>query len=214
MTVLTAAWQGAGCPERGSTKLGPCACCATHGALTPIRSVVSKAFTGFQGWADPSGPGLCAACAWGHSTPVLRSAPHLITRNPAALQQLPRHDVGVRLLAGALSTNVAVVVPLRPGRKHLLPAAVWGRVTVDDVHLPWQAGDATRLRIVAELRSLGFGTRMLNSPAPAFHVMSSLPPAQRLHVLQMWDQLRVWRTPDNPWLPLALHITTPTKETL
>lgn len=214
MTVLTAAWRGAGCPEHGSTRLGPCACCATRSPLAPIRSVVSKTFTGFQGWADPSGRGLCAACAWGHSNPVLRSTPHLITRDPAALLQLPRHEVGIRLVAGALNPDVAVVVPLRPGRKHLLPTAVWGRVTVDDVHLPWRTEDATRLLVVAELRSLGFGTRMLTSPAPAFHVMSSLPPAQRLHVLQMWDQLRVWRTPDNPWLPLALHITTPTKETL
>jgi len=214
MTVLTAAWSGAGCPERRATRLGPCACCATRGPLAPIRSVVSKTFTGFQGWADPSGPGLCAACAWGHSNPVLRSASHLITRDPVALQQLSRHEVGVRLLAGALSSDVAVVVPLRPGRKHLLPAAVWGRVMADDVHLPWRAEDATRLGVVAELRSLGFGTRMLTSPAPAFHVMSSLSPAQCLHVLQLWDQLSVWRTPDNPWLPLALHVTTPTKETL
>jgi hypothetical protein len=36
-------------------------------------------------------------------------------------------------------------VPLRPGRKHLLPTATWGHVTVDDAQLPWSTTDTARL---------------------------------------------------------------------
>ncbi|GAA5033191.1 hypothetical protein GCM10023317_84890 [Actinopolymorpha pittospori] len=210
MNVLTAAWIGTGAPPATSTTTGTCARCAAFGDLVPARLRISKQFTGFDGWANSAGRGLCQACAWAYSTPALRSVPHLVTRDPATMQQLARGEADVLLRSGALGSDLALVVPLRPGRKHILPTACWGRVSIDDAQLPWSDQDAERLRVLVTLRGLGFGSRMLEEPAPPFRVMKTLRPAQWSWALQGWEQLAFWRAPDNPWLPLALHVTTPT----
>ena len=212
MDVLTAAWIGDGRPtvEPSPTLEGPCARCGTTAALVPARSVISKAFTAFDGWSTPNGRGLCPACAWCYDTTSLRAVAHLVTRQLPALRRMTRDDAVVLLRAGALAVDLSLVVPLRPGRKHVVPAAEWGRVSVDDVPVPWSASDAQLLEAVLELRSQGFGTRMLAEPAPPVPVLKALAPDRWARVLQLWEALGPWRTPDSPWMDLALHITTPT----
>lgn len=211
MTVLTSAWVGSGF-SFGDEDPGDerCACCGDRAGSVPVRSAVSKTFTGFDSWVDPVGRQLCACCAWGYSTPELRAGPLLVTRTPAALRQLSRQEAGEVLARGAVGQGECVVIPLRPGRKHLLPGAGWGRVSVDDANLTWTGAHAELLGLVHKLRSMGFGSRMLAEPAPSFRVLSSLPAEQYTTVLRDWEQLAPWRTPDNPWLSLAIHVTLPT----
>jgi len=209
-TVLTAAWAAAHSPSSSTSPPGSCARCAARGSLTPVKAVVSKVFTAFDGWVDPSGQGgLCPTCAWGYQHPELRCRPHLVTRDPAGLVALDRAATFERLAAGPLEPTAAVIVPLRPGRKHLFPAASWGRVTLDDVQLPWIAAAADLLRLVALLRGRGFGTRMLTEPAPPFPVLRRLPAQEWAPTMHDWGLLDPWRTQPSPWLDLALHITTP-----
>lgn len=217
MTVLDAAWSGSGTSARNlGAGEGACARCARSGAVVPVRAAISKTFTGFDDWDDPSGPGLCPACAWGYTAPALRSVPHLVGRDPASLQRLDRPRAGELLSSGGLSPDLALIVPLRPGRKHLLPTAVWGRISVDDARLTWRKRDAELLALVLQLRGVGFGSRMLGEPAAPFRVLRTLPPGRWSWVLWAWDELACWRAPDSPWLTLALHLTTPTvsKETV
>jgi hypothetical protein len=151
-------------------------------------------------------------CSWGYATAGLRAGAHLITRTPAMVQALTR-DQARAALTSALAADQALVVPLRPGRKHVLPDAVWGRVSVDDAHLPWGEHDAALLQLVIDLRGKGFGSRMLAEPAPPYPVLQTLPRADWQPVLQAWEQLTPWRVPDSPWLPLALHVTLPISDT-
>lgn len=211
MNVLTAAWTSSSTPDDidASGRFGQCARCATTAGLVPTREVISKAFTGFDGWADPSGGGLCAVCAWGYSTPSLRAVPHLVSRDPAGMHELSRDGAGEFLASGPLDVDHALVVPLRPGRKHLLPTATWGRVVIDNAQLPWNVREVHLLRTVTELRALGFGSRMLTEPAPPYQVMSKLPPASWSRVLHAWDELAQWRAAASPWMALALHVTAP-----
>lgn len=210
MTVLTTAWRAVGAPSRADIVVsGICARCGCSAELSPARAVVSKSFTGFEGWLDPSGHGLCAACCWAYSTDALRLSAHVVTADPPALTTLTRTQVGELLGRGPVGVGCAVVVPLRPGRKHLMHAAVWSRVTIDDAQLPWGARDAARLRIMAQLRDLGFGTRMLTGTAPPFPTLRKLPADQWARVVQMWAELDPWRISDSPWLALALHVTIP-----
>lgn len=208
MDVLTAAYAASGNPAPTSDlPAGPCARCGTHSdQLTRTTQVVSKLFTAFDGWHDATGRGMCPPCAWAHTAPELRQHPHLVTTR-GETRRLTRPDLGKQLLAGPLPGDQALVVPLRPGRKHLLPEATWGHVTTDDARLPWAAGDVTRLEALLRLRGHGFGSRMLTDPAPPWPVFSRLTPATWPAVLADWDALKPWRT-RRPWLDLALHATT------
>ena len=87
-------------------------------------------------------PGL-ASGAWGYRHPPLRATAHLVTR-ATQLQALTPTEVGEHLEL-PLSPDRALIVPLHPGRKHLAPTAVWGRVTIEDAHLSWAAADVDRL---------------------------------------------------------------------
>ena len=211
MDVLTAAWVGAGSPTPHATSLtGDCSHCGSRDQLVAVRAVVSKQFTGFDGWANPSGRGVCPGCAWGYATAELRAGAHLVTRDPASLAPLDRASVAALLRSGPLGADSALVVPLRPGRKHLLPMATWGRVAVEDVDLGWNHQEVARLRQIDRLRALGFGSRMLTAAAPPFQVMRTLTSEQFPQVLDAWSQLEPWRQPGNPWMALAVHVTTPT----
>lgn len=194
-------------PTGSPTDPGPCARCATPSSdLATTRTVVSKSFTGYDGWADPSGRGLCPPCTWAYRTPALRQVPHEITTHPSC-RALTRPRLRT-LLAHPVPTTTALVVPLRPGRKHLLPTAQWGRVTTDDATLTWTTADAARLAVMAALRAQGFGPRMLLAPAPAWPVLAKLTPAQRLSTQQHWSQLAPWRRA-RPWFDLAIHASAP-----
>lgn len=214
MTVLTTAWRAAGSPMRTDIAIaGICARCGKPAELSPARAVISKTFTGFDGWIDPSGHGLCPVCCWGYDVDALRLSPHLVDADPPRLTCLTKGQVGELLQRGRLGSGHALVVPLRPGRKHLMPIAGWGRVTIDNTQVPWGEDDAGRLRVLARLRGLGFGTRMLAAPAPAYPALRRLPAKDWPQVISWWGELDPWRTADSPWLALALHVTIPlTKE--
>lgn len=204
MDVLLAAWQACGRPQAlPPTTDGTCARCSSLADLVATRAVVSKVFTGYDQWRNPSGAGLCPACTWGYRTAELRTAAHLVTADPPCLQQLDPDQLGA-LLSEPLAPTVAAVVPLRPGRKHLFPNAVWGRVTVDDTQLPWTAGDVDRLAAMRRLRAMGFGSRMLTQPAPAWTVIRRLPKSWTDQVLEDWTALDPWRARP-AWFDLAVQ---------
>ncbi|GAA1435851.1 hypothetical protein GCM10009616_34010 [Microlunatus lacustris] len=169
--------------------------------------MVSKTFTSYASWANPNGAGICTRCAWGYRTADLRLSPHLITRCPS-LTRLTKPEVATLLAGGRLDAAAALLVPLRPGRKHLIAEAGWGQVTLDDVQLPWTDRDAALLSLVIDLRSLGFGSRMLTAAAPPWPVLRRLPASSWAEVMNSWSQLQPWRAPASPWLALALHTTT------
>jgi hypothetical protein len=204
--VLTTAWIAAGRPAMQGTLTGTCARCGrVNVALTATRAVVSKTFTAYDSWHHPSGPGLCSSCTWGFRTAALRLKAHLVTVEPLELRQMQPADVG-QYLDRALPADVALVVPLRPGRKHLLPGAVWGRVTLDDAHLPWSAEDACRLAAARRLRCYGFGSRMLAAAVPPWSVLRRLPRNYWTGVMTNWEALAPWRA-RRPWLELAVYAT-------
>ncbi|MGF0118744.1 hypothetical protein ACQFYA_20825 [Promicromonospora sp. Marseille-Q5078] len=210
MDVLTAAWSAQTTTAHPAPATGArCARCASRAAVHPARQAVSKSFTGYDDWTEPRGTHLCPACTWAYTTPALRTHPHHITRAPGC-EPRSRAQVTERLLAGALGAKEALVIPLRPGRKHLVPVATWGHITTDHARVPWTDTDAQLLDALTRLRASGFGSRMLAEPAPPFHTLSRAPRTSWTQIFTDWEQLHPWREPDSPWLPLALHITTPT----
>ena len=190
---------------------GDCARCGQRQATVLTNTVISKTFTAFDEWADPRRRGLCTICSWAYTGCGLRSQPHLITRDPATLQPLSPTEVGRLLSQGPLACDRCLIVPIRAGRKHLAPLAAWGRIRVDSASLPWREEDAQRLRIVLTLRRQGFGSRMLAAAAPPYVVLKKLPPTTWGSVVDAWREIDPWRIADSPWLPLALHVTTPTR---
>lgn len=208
MDVLTTAWTAAGEPDAvpdADAHTGDCARCGTQSTrLTATRRVVSRVFTGVDGWHNLSGPGLCPPCTWGYRTPELRTTSHVVSTSPE-LRPLAAGQLEV-LLSTPTPSYLAVIVPLRPGRKHLLPEASWGRVTVDDAQLPWGLGDTMRLAAMRRLRNLGFGSRMLTEPAPPWHVLRRIPRAHWPAILTDWPALDPWRR-RRPWFDLAAHAT-------
>ena len=87
MDVLAVAWAAAGRPAviAGDTGRGCCARCGQVSGLVPAGRAVSRNFSCWDGWADPSRPGLCQPCAWGHATPGLRTRPLYVTACPPEL---------------------------------------------------------------------------------------------------------------------------------
>ena len=170
--------------------------------------MVSRSFTAFDSWVDPLAAALCSPCGWAYTDSDLRTHPHLVTRAPSLT------PVGLSAVAHqlreALPVDQALIVPLRPGRKHLLPEAAWGRLTTEDGQLTWTSTDATLLAAMVRLRVLGFGSRMLlTEPAPPWPVLRRLDPARWASVLQDWRHLDGWRR-RTPWLRLAAHLSAPT----
>lgn len=205
--VLTAAWTAAGEPGR-THGAGLCARCGKEGASVPVRRVVSRNFTGWDGWDSPTGSGLCAACAWAYRTPELRLQTLEVRRGPAKLRRLDPSGLAL-VLSEPIAATLAVTLPLR-GRKHLLPAAQWGRICVDDVCIPWGSGDVERLAIMQGLRRLGFGPRMLSEPVPHYGLLRDLPADRRVAVIEQWRALAPWRQ-RLLWLKVAVAATNPPK---
>lgn len=196
--------MAAGCPASGSL-CGSCARCGADGLTTAVRELVSGNFTAWDGWVNPSGVGLCGPCAWAYREPCLRALPTLVRETGPGLGHPGRGDLP-GLLSRPAGPAATLIIPLRPGRKHLLPGAQWGRVVIDDAALPWGPADAARLQAMLRLRQAGFGTRMLSAAAPAYPVLRRLPPAGRAAALSDWDMLRDWRA--RPlWLRLAAYVT-------
>jgi hypothetical protein len=213
LAVVAAAWAGAGSPMPPASRTsGSCSRCGRTGLVCGSSTAISKQFTGFDDWCRPGGRSLCPVCAWAFSAGELRMRPHLVRQDPPQLDALDYRDVVAVLSAAALDPAVALVVPLRPGRKHLLPGAAWGRVSLDNAQIPWATQDAHRLTVLRRLRAAGFGTRMLREPAPAYEVMRTVDAGQWVAITAAWAELAPWRAADNPWMELCLRITTPTEK--
>ena len=136
---------------------------------------------------------MCRACCWAYRTPLLRTVPHLIVRCPELLLSLSGSELHAAL-ARPLTSGSAIVVPLRPGRKHVISGAAWGRIVTDDALLSWTDQDVACLDVVDDLRAAGFKTRSLYEPAPPHQVVRQLPAEQIPNILTRWDQLQPWRT--------------------
>lgn len=204
--VVTAGWMGARGPlPPDLSETGSCARCGQPGRLTRKAAVVSKNFTAFDRWSQASGRGLCPACTWGYRTEGLRQHPHLIAHAPAKLRCLTVLELG-QVLTRPLDRQSALVVPLRRGRRHLVPDASWGQVTVDGTSLPWTRADVGRLEVMRELRNLGFGSRSFSDPAPPIAVLRRLPSKAWPDVILKWAELQPWRQRDL-WLRLGLAAT-------
>jgi hypothetical protein len=174
-----------------------------------VRDTVSRTFTGFDGWTDIAAPRLCRVCVWAYSTKALRSDLMLVNSDPPRATTLSVARLRT-VLKDQLAPDIAVVVPLRPGRKHLLPHAMWGRVAVDDIALPWVDTDADRLSAVIRLRRHGFSLAALGRDAPAYGTLKTLPRSTWASIFVDWEKLAPWRS--RPlYLDLASTASTPTR---
>ncbi|WP_257226594.1 hypothetical protein [Rhodococcus opacus] len=171
--------------------------------MTPVGQVISRRFTGLEHWTNLAGRHLCQVCVWVYRHRPLRTHAHVVTRRPGALTQGNRQLLR-QVLSAPVSSDVAVIVPLRPGRKHLLPAAQWGHVTTDDSHLTWSESDAARLTVMSRLRRLGFTETMLSDEAPRYAILHRVPADQWAMVFDDWERLDAWRHAD-PWWQVRIH---------
>lgn len=181
-------------------------CAATSVTVSPASAAVSRTFTGFDSWKCPAERGLCAPCVWAYRTPAWRRDIHRVTTDPG-VDRLSPVKLG-QILSAPLSVEVAVIVPLRPGRKHVLPHARWGEVAVDDVSLPWRSSDVALFAAVRRLRSAGFGVRDLREPSPPFQRMQTIAGRRWPAVLSDWEILAPMR-PMSVWWELAMRASTP-----
>lgn len=202
---LHVAWAATGsapAPHAG-VAIGSCARCNAPDRLTPVRSVVSRGFGDLDHWVNPTGDGLCSACTWAFRATELRARPHLIDADPAAVTPLT-WGMLAQLLADPLPSTRAITVPSRPGRRHVLPNAHWGRVVLDDLALTWTTDDAARLATVAALRAAGMPSAAFAQPAPPWTFAQRLSSsAERADLLTAWSQLEPWREA-RPWLTVGL----------
>lgn len=207
MDPVYAAWTAAGTPRPAdiSTAPGHCARCGATGPIVATSRVVTSDFSGFDGWQQPTAGGLCAACTWCYRHASLRMHPHLVHRSPAQLSALTRSQLRDQL-RHPLSPDLALAVPLRAGRKHVLPNAEWGRLTIDDVHVPWVKADAARLDTVERLRRDGVTTTQLAQAAPPYKLIAAASPDDAKGYREAWSQLLPWR--QRPlWMQLATLAT-------
>lgn len=212
MDPVVVAYEAAGGTAQkldGQSLVERCSRCTRRCQLSPAGNVVSRTFTGFDSWADPAGRGLCASCSWLYSTPQLRLQPHRVTHQPPALTACSPAELLAELTTGALNPTVAIAVPLKPGRKHVFAGLAWGTIRTDDVNLPWTTTDAALLRDLAELRTAGFGPRMLTEPAPPYQVLHRHPSTTWTRLQQLWRSLDAWRRQSLPHLELAIAVTRP-----
>nr|WP_172682053.1 hypothetical protein [Rhodococcus erythropolis] len=112
-------------------------------------------------------------------------------------------QLGARLQKPLTSAH-ALVVPVGMRRKHLLPHARWGEISVDDISLSWTKHDVHTLAAMRRLRADGFGERMLAASAPQFAMMRRLPAARWTGLLGDWAELDRWRAAP-PWWELGLR---------
>lgn len=173
--------------------------------MTPAGKVVSRRFTGFESWTNLSGRCLCAVCVWVYRHKPPRTDAHIVTRGPMTLRAA-NPALLHQVFSAPVDANTAVIVPLRPGRKHLLPDARWGQVTVDDTSLAWTAADAARLEVLRRLRACGFSERMLRDDSPAYPVLRRVAAEQWPQVFDDWNHLAPWRHAD-PWWQVGLRAT-------
>lgn len=206
---MHAAWR-AEHPDVDLAAGGQCARCAGAAGAIPVEQVVSRKFTAWDTWSAVDADLLCPPCAWSYRTTRLRSQVLLITCDPDFPTSTALDPSGLRqALAGPVPSHVAVSLPLRAGRKHVLPVAGLGQVCVDGTNIAWSPGDAHRLDLVAHLRSTGAPARAFYDPAPPWGPLSRSTDPTR--VLDFWAELEPWRA-SRVWLEAALAATHPTSQ--
>lgn len=197
--VAYTAAVGAVARKAPTTRVQGCARCGMQTAtMTPVGAVLSRRFTAYENWTNLAGRLLCEVCVWGYRHRPLRTTPHVVGRQPLSFQVA---DAGVlqKVLLSAVAAGVAVTVPLYPGRKHVLPEAQWGRVTVDDVPLTWLAADGDRLAVMVRLRERGFSEAELREPVPPYQQLRALGGHCWLEVFSDWEALAAWRSAHHWW---------------
>lgn len=186
-----------------ATAAGCARCGAQTAVMTPVGQVVSRRFTGYEGWGDPSSSQLCSVCVWLYRHRPLRHKAYVVTRDPDALRVAP--PAVLRTILGApIEANTAVIVPLVPGRKHILPQAQWGHVSVDDTTLVWRQADASRLGALARLRDAGFSESAAAADAPKFTALQKIPRPRWQEVFDDWAIVEPWRSA-KPWMEVGLR---------
>lgn len=206
--VADVAWTAAGRPRvlpATTSSQQPCARCARRQPLVAKQKVVSTTFCGYSDWRCPGGVGLCACCAWIYREASLRTQAHHVLTGPARLRPLTRSQLRY-VLRRPLGADEALVVPQR-GRKHLLPAAQWGMVALDDAQIPWGVHDPVLLGIVVDMRRRGVGEQAFFCPTPPWALLRGQGHDQRDQLLTRWAQIDTWRRNRRLWLELALIAT-------
>lgn len=206
--VGAAAWQAAGRPRiMAATVAGvrECARCDRPDRLVSTGKVVSSSFCGFSTWSSPNGPGLCACCTWLFRDAGARTQIQHVLTDPSRLRPLTRTQLR-HVLSRPIGALESLVVP-QSGRKHLLPEATWGLVTLDDAQIPWSQADADLLQIVATLRRRGAGEQALHGTTPPWALLRGLPARDRGEVMRLWSNLDSWRQGRMLWLELAIIAT-------
>lgn len=204
LDVTAAAYTAAvGRPYSPHRSAGGCARCAgTTETMTPTGQVVSRRFTGYETWTNLPSRALCEVCVWAYRHLRLRSCAHIITADPPAmLEALPTQLR--KVLAQPLPAGIAVTVPARLWRKHLLPDARWGQICVDGVNITWRTEDAQRLAVMCSLRELGFTEQDLRAPAPPHRVLRTLEHRRWAQILEDWETLVPWRSAPSWWITAA-----------
>lgn len=206
---VTVAWQARGgrLPE-GEVAPGVCVRCAQPSrSLVEVNSVLSRGFTSIEQWRHPRGWGLCPPCAWSFTAVRLRQRPHLVTKDPTDLRELSLLELGYQLRRPVGPTE-AITVPSRPGRKHVLPSAQWGRVTLDETPLTWTPADVTRLAALTRLRASGATSVALTRPTPPWSLIRAGLRAgvSSAETLTDWEILDPWRA-RSQWLTVAMLAT-------
>lgn len=185
---------------------GYCGYCGREKCATvPANRAVSNRFTAWDDWLRPGGQ-VCRVCQWAFSTPALRSKVMLI-ESDGCLVELDGADLR-HLLSGPLGDR-ALSLPLRPGRKHTLPAARWGLVSVDDALVSWERLERILRWQLETLRGWGFTVADLAEAAPSYRTVSTLGPDERVRALAIFADLAPWR--GTPAWSVAVRGSTPSE---
>ncbi|NKT56302.1 hypothetical protein GS896_27460 [Rhodococcus hoagii] len=191
-------------PAPATTVGAGCGRCGFAGAvMTPVRQAVSNRFTGYGAWINPRSGVLCETCVWMYRHRPLRSEIHLVRKDSLTFEQLTEARLA-KALSSPLTTDVAVIVPSRMGRKHVFDEAEWGHVATEDMRMPWLARDVEILGAMTRLRAAGFGASALAAAAPPFEGLRALPGDQWAAVFADWAALTPWRAAA-PWWSVGLR---------
>lgn len=168
----------------------------------PSRQVISRRFTAYDDWIQPGGE-LCQVCAWGLAGTGLRSS--ILQISLSQLRELDGSTLA-DLLGRPVDENTAVILPLRPGRKHLLPSARWGHVVVDDVAVRWGGAEVVLRAEMAWLRARGLSVSMIYDGNPDAGILRRVPTDELPDVLESLERVRHWRR--SPQWQIAVRAST------
>lgn len=201
------AWRAAH-PDDSLEDGSDCARCADAAGIVKVSDVVSRNFTAWDTWQDIDANYLCRACTWGYRTRDLRADTLLASWrvDRPLLRRLEGSELFALLRCEPLEAQSLISLPLRAGRRHVLPVARFGHVCVDGTNITWSHGDARRLELVQQLRTDGVSWRAFTEPAPPWRAVSTSPEPTR--IMDAWDELSAWRA-SGVWLEAALAATHP-----